>query len=122
MSQIEYVLPAEKNRRNELLPPSAGFLKYLAEAMDETTPRTVIIREALIPEPRPRWRSMVVAMGFQIAITFCLVVIPILFPETFAPVRRYLATQLVKPETISRWRPEAKRSIPVHSHEIVQAL
>src|SRR5271170_5114756 len=122
MKQIEYALPVQNDRRNELLPPSTGWSKYLAAAIDETTPRTVIIREALIPEPRPRWRSMVVATGFQIAITFCLVAVPILFPETFAPVRRYLATQLVKPEAISRWKPEPKRSISLHSHELVQAL
>ena len=122
MKQIKYVPPVQNDRRNELLPPSTGWSKYLAAAVDETTPRTVIIREALIPEPRRRWRSMVVATGFQIAITFCLVVVPILFPETFAPVRRYLATQLVKPEAISRWKPVPKRSVALGSHEIVQAL
>lgn len=122
MNKIECTLPARSDRRENPMPPLPGLLKFLAESMDEATPRTIIIREALIPEPRPRWRSMAVAMGFQIAITLCLVVIPILFPETFAPVRRYLATQLVKPEAISRWKPEPKRSVALHSHEIVQAL
>ena len=91
--------------------------------MDETAPRTVIIREVLIPESRPRWRSMVVATGLQIVITICLLVVPILFTETFAPVRRYLATELVKPEAIARWKPEHKRAVPPpRSHQIVKTL
>jgi TonB family protein len=122
MKQIEYVLPTQNESRNEALPPVAGLFKFLAEAMNETSPRTVIIREALIPEARPRWRAMVAAVGFQIAITFCLAVIPILFPETFAPVRRYLATVLVKPEPISLWKPEPRHSIPARSREIVHVL
>ena len=91
--------------------------------MDETSPRTVVIREVLIPEPRPRWRSMAVAAALQIVLTICLLAVPILFTETFAPVRRYLATELVKSEPIARWKPEHKRTIPLpRSHEIVQAL
>jgi|SRR5579863_944516 len=122
MKQIEYVLPTQNESRNKALPPAAGLFKFLAEAMNETAPRTVIIREALIPEARPRWRSMVAATGLQIIIAFCLAVVPILFPETFAPVRQYLATALVKPESISRWKPQPKRPIPTRSREIVQAL
>ena len=123
MRQIEYTLSAQNDRRHDPLPQRAGLLKFLAESFDETTPRTVIIREALIPESRPRWRSMVVAAGLQLVITVCLVIVPILFTETFAPVRRYLATELVKPEAIARWKPERKRVVPLpHSHEIVRTL
>jgi protein TonB len=123
MRKIQYTLSAPNDRRDDPLPPPIGWLKYLAEAMDETTPRTVIIREALIPESRPRWRSMVVATGLQTVITICLLVVPLLVTETFAPVRRYLATELVKPEAIARWKPEHKRIVsPPRSHEIVQAL
>jgi periplasmic protein TonB len=122
MKRTEYTLSARNDRRDDPLPQRAGLLKYLAEAMDETTPRTIIIREALIPESRPRWRSMVAATSLQIVITICLLVVPIFFPETFAPVRRYLATELVKPEAIAHWKSEHKRTVPPpRSHEIVQA-
>jgi TonB family protein len=122
MRQIQYTLSENNDRHDDPL-PQAGLMKFLAEAFDETTPRTVIIREALIPESRPRWRSMVAAAGLQIVITICLVVVPILFTETFAPVRRYLATELVKPDAMARWKPEHKRAVPLPpSHEIVQIL
>ena len=110
MRQIEYALSAKNERRDGPLSQRAGLLKFLAESFDETTPRTVIIREVLIPEPRPRWRSMVVAASLQFVITICLLAVPVLFTETFAPVRRYLATELVKSEPIARWKPERKRS------------
>jgi protein TonB len=122
MKRIEYVLPAQNNRRDELLPPSGGFLKYLRMAMDEVIPPTVIVREVLIPEPCARWRVMAAATGIQIVIAICLAVVPIFFPDTFAPVRHYLTTALVKTEPIARWKPEPKRSIPLRSHEIVQVL
>jgi TonB family protein len=122
MKQIEYVLPVQKNHQDESHPPFVGFLKYLATAMDEATTRTVIVREVLIPEPRARWRVMAAATGIQIVIAICLAVVPILFPDTFAPVRHYLTTALVKTEPIARWKPEPKRSIPLRSHEIVQVL
>jgi periplasmic protein TonB len=123
MKQYEQVAPEKNDRRDGLQQPPASFLKYFTMAMDETTPGTVIIREALIPEPRPRWRSMAVATSVQIVITACLVVIPILFPETFAPVRQYLATALVKSEPIARWKPEPKRTVRApRTHELVQAL
>src|SRR5271170_1366732 len=123
MRRIEYTLSAPNDRREVPHPPLPGLLKYLADAMDETSPRTVVIREVLIPESRPRWRSMLLAAGLQIVITICLLVVPILFTETFAPVRRYLATELVKPGEIARWKPEHKRTVPLpRSHEIVQAL
>jgi protein TonB len=123
MRQFQYTLSAQNVRGDDPPPAPVGWMKYLVEAIDETAPRTVIIREALIPEPRPRWRSMVAAAGLQIVITICLLVIPILFTETFAPVRRYLATELVKPEAIARWKPEHKRYVPPpRSHEIVQVL
>src|SRR5271156_6217389 len=123
MKQIEYLLSTKSDHREDPLPPPTGLLKFLAEAIAETTPRTVIIREALIPEARPRWRSMALAMSLQIVVAICLVVVPILFPETFAPVRRYFATALVKPEAIDRWRPERKRAVPPpRSREIIQAL
>jgi len=122
MNKSENVQSTPTDGRKNPQQPTAGLLKFLAAAMDEASPRTVIIREALIPAPRPRWRSMVVAMGFQIAITACLVVIPILFPETFAPVRHYLTTALAKPDAIARWKPELKHSVPVHSHEVVKTL
>lgn len=123
MRQIQYTSSEQNDCRHDPLPPPVGLLKFLAEAFDETTPRTVIIRDALVPESRPRWRSMVAAAGLQIVITICLVVVPILFTETFAPVRRYLATELAKPDAIARWKPEHKRTVlPSRSHEIVQAL
>ncbi len=123
MRQIQYTLSAQNDRRDDPLAAPVGWMKYLVEAMDETAPRTVIIREALIPESRPRWRSMVAAAGLQIVITLCLVVVPIVFTETFTPVRRYLATELVKPEAIARWKPEHKRTVPLpRDREIVQVL
>ena len=123
MRQIRYTLSAPNDRRDHPLPPPAGLLKFLAEAMEEAAPRTVIIREALIPEPRPRWRSMLVATSVQIVITICLLLVPILLPETFAPVRRYLTTEVVKPAAIARWKPEHNRAVlPSRSREIVQAL
>jgi TonB family protein len=122
MKQIEYVLPVQNNRQDESHPPFAGFLKFLATAMDEAAPRTVIVREVLIPEPRARWRVMAAATGIQIVIAICLAVVPILFPETFAPVRHYLTTALVKTEPIARWKPAPKRSIPIRNHEVVQVL
>jgi TonB family protein len=122
MREIQYTLSSQNDRRDDPLPQRAGLLKFLAESFEETTPRTVIIREALIPESRPRWRSMVVAMGVQVLVTVCLVVVPILFPETFAPVRRYLTTSLVKSEAVARWKPEHRHILtPPRSHEIVQA-
>jgi protein TonB len=123
MKQHEQLLPTQNDRRDDPSPAPAGWLKYLAMTLDETTPGTVIIRETLIPEPRPRWRSMVVAVVCQIVFTACLVVISILFPETFAPVRQYLATALVKSDPVARWKPEPKRTVPApRSQELVQAL
>jgi len=123
MKQCEHVALEKNDRRDDLEPAPVGFLKYLAEAMDEARPSTVIIREVLIPEPRPRWRSMAVATSVQIVITACLAVIPILFPETFAPVRHYLASELVKSEPVARWKPEPKRVVRVpRTQEVVQAL
>jgi TonB family protein len=62
----------------------------------DQTATPVIIRSVLVPDHPSRWRSFGLSSSLLVVLTLNVVAIPILFPDKFEPVRRYLVTVLTR--------------------------
>jgi TonB family protein len=84
----------------------------LQKLLTDGTAAPVIISSVLIPEPPPRWRSFGVSSLLVALLVVCATIVPILFPEKFEPVRRYLVTALSRPPAPVRKFEIRKPAIP----------
>jgi TonB family protein len=77
----------------------------------------VVVTAVLLPQPPSRWRSFSVSSLMLCLFVFGAVAVPVLFPEKFEPVRRYLATAISEPTTS---RPKLDLKKPVIGPRAVQ--
>jgi TonB family protein len=112
--------PARKETTSDSsIPVSDWLMKFVEEKLREKSDDPVVVNTVLIRDAPSRWRSMIAGMGLQIAIAVCLIAIPVLFPEKFAPVRHYLVTALAEPPAAAHWKPERRHPVPLHTRAIV---
>jgi TonB family protein len=73
--------------------------RLVADDIAEYSP--VVVTAVLLPEPPSRWRSFGASSIVLFLFVSIAVAIPILFPDQFEPVRRYLAIAVTRSEPVS---------------------